>query len=208
MKKKCQQCGAEFEPKDHSERARFCGPRCSGLHCGQVRQQQILAERPPFVCKTCGVEFRNKEGPAHTRKNPPKYCSLACRDRARTTRVLLVCRQCGVSFERKAYMAEWSHHRGPFCSTECYGHWQRGKANEAAQSPGKTGPAWERARRAALDRDGSCCVLCGGDTHVEVHHKTPWKLGDPHLVENLETRCRACHHTVHQKHGRRARSRA
>ena len=208
MTKTCQQCGVVFEPKDHPDRAKFCSARCSGLHYGAMVQARILSERPAFVCNLCGQEFRTKEGPSHTRKNPPRYCSVGCRDKARVTRVSLVCRQCGTTFARKAHMAGWSKHRGPFCSSKCYGHWQRGKWLSAAPMPGKTGPAWERSRLAALERDGFRCVLCGCSERLEVHHVVAWKVGDLHAVENLETRCHVCHHRVHQKHGRRAKARA
>ena len=60
-----------------------------------------------------------------------------------------------------------------------------------------SGPAWDRARRAALDRDGWRC-RCGSPLDLEVHHVVALdKGGAPFALDNLQTLCRGCHIAVH-----------
>ena len=49
---------------------------------------------------------------------------------------------------------------------------------------------WERARRAALDRDNWRC-RCGSPVDLEVHHVVPLdRGGDPLALDNLLTLCK------------------
>lgn len=58
---------------------------------------------------------------------------------------------------------------------------------------------WDRARAAALGRDGHRCVRCGaGPLGLEVHHVEPrlgagYGAGCHHHLVNLETLCRRHH---------------
>lgn len=131
---------------------------------------------------------------------PPKFCSRACRDAARTTRVDLVCRQCGQTFQRKAYQETWSQERGPFCGQPCYGQWQRGRQGNRWNGPGRYSQEWEENRAVALERDGHRCVRCGrSGCLLQVHHVRHWNPDDPetHAVDNLETLCAGCHRRQH-----------
>ena len=57
-----------------------------------------------------------------------------------------------------------------------------------------SGPAWDRARRAVLDRDGWRCVECGSPVDLEAHHLQPiGRGGEPYALGNLATLCRGCH---------------
>lgn len=57
-------------------------------------------------------------------------------------------------------------------------------------------PEWARIRRAALERSGYCCALCGRSKqtlrmhgmHLEVHHRTYVRLGHE-LPEDLTVLC-------------------
>ena len=56
--------------------------------------------------------------------------------------------------------------------------------------------AWQRARKAALRRDGYRCTDCGKAGRMEVHHVKPlWKFPDqdPFFLDGLACLCRGCH---------------
>ena len=53
---------------------------------------------------------------------------------------------------------------------------------------------WAIVRRAAFERDGYRCVMCGRARRLRCDHILPLQLGgDPWDMENLQTLCRACH---------------
>ncbi len=149
-----------------------------------------------WICQHCGVSFVPKDK-GHLKRNPPQFCSRACRSASIRKRIEMKCDQCGVTFLRKRYLDGWSGFRGVFCSSACYGLWQRGKKAEKAPTPPKTGPEWDRARQAALDRDGHRCTACGSTRRLNVHHKEHWKPGDGHELDNLTTLCVPCHKLLH-----------
>ena len=65
--------------------------------------------------------------------------------------------------------------------------------------------AWERLRRAALDRDGWRCTRCGSPLDLECHHIVPLDKGGAALaLANVETLCRGCHLGEHLPAERRA----
>ena len=54
--------------------------------------------------------------------------------------------------------------------------------------------AWEKARKAALIRDGYRCRNCGKAGRLEVDHIVPLeKKGAAYDLANLRTLCRSCH---------------
>lgn len=77
--------------------------------------------------------------------------------------------------------------------------------------------AWERARRAALDRSHGLCEECIRRGLVRpaaiVHHRvplTPDNIGDPSVtlgLDNLECVCRDCHAAEHVELGTYGRAR-
>lgn len=160
-----------------------------------------------LTCQQCSARFRARQ----RSDKPRRYCSMACRDAAQTTRVTLTCRQCCRSFERKAYQRDWSQERGPFCGMACYGSWQRehtaGEANPnwAPHSPARYAGEWERNRLAALERDQHRCVECRSTRYLHVHHVVPWGAGqeDPHALDNLATLCARHHRSAHRALGGR-----
>ena len=59
---------------------------------------------------------------------------------------------------------------------------------------------WARVRRAAFERDGWRCVVCGRPGRLEAHHVTPLhKGGTPYDLGNLKTLCRSCHIERHRR---------
>lgn len=66
----------------------------------------------------------------------------------------------------------------------------------------KTPKLPKEERRAILERDSFCCVVCGiggkeSDIILEVHHKLPRSCGGTNDPSNLETRCVVCHDLWH-----------
>ncbi len=65
--------------------------------------------------------------------------------------------------------------------------------------------AWERLRRAALDRDDWKCTRCRAPDELEVHHVQALDRGGAALaLANVETLCRGCHIGAHLDPERRA----
>jgi 5-methylcytosine-specific restriction endonuclease McrA len=63
--------------------------------------------------------------------------------------------------------------------------------------------AWQRARKAALHRDGHRCVHCGATPtqalRLHVHHIVPRAQGGSHALGNLLTLCDVCHPLVERE---------
>ena len=59
------------------------------------------------------------------------------------------------------------------------------------------GPAWDRQRRQAFDRDGRRCQTCGRPGRLEAHHVVALDHGGTNDMFNLKTLCRACHIKIH-----------
>jgi hypothetical protein len=60
-------------------------------------------------------------------------------------------------------------------------------------------PGWSAIRKAALERDGHTCVICGfNGGRMNVHHVEPFGLVLKHELNNLVTLCTSCHHQVHR----------
>jgi hypothetical protein len=60
-------------------------------------------------------------------------------------------------------------------------------------------PGWSAMRKAALERDGHACVICGfSGGRLNVHHVEPFALVLKHELSNLVTLCTSCHHQVHR----------
>lgn len=52
-------------------------------------------------------------------------------------------------------------------------------------------PSW--ARRLVVERDGYCCVYCGGtEGPFHIDHRTPVRLGGADVPENLVVACAPC----------------
>lgn len=68
----------------------------------------------------------------------------------------------------------------------------RDQRNNAAR--GGNGWAWQRTRRAVLERDGYRCVACGAaGVRFEVDHIVPLANGGTNEPVNLRTLCISCH---------------
>ena len=63
---------------------------------------------------------------------------------------------------------------------------------------GAKGPAWERQRRQAFDRDRWRCQVCGKSGRLEAHHLTEIAHGGSNDLNNLQSVCRTCHIEMHR----------
>jgi len=61
------------------------------------------------------------------------------------------------------------------------------------------GASFSNRRKAAKERDGNRCRICGFEHFVHVHHIKPRKLGGEHAIENLITLCPNHHGMAHAK---------
>jgi len=69
-------------------------------------------------------------------------------------------------------------------------------------------PEWRDKRQLIMQRDLNCCIICKGDTGLQVHHrqyhfnvrqnqfKLPWDYPDQILI----TLCESCHKRGHSKY--------
>ena len=107
--KTCESCGKPL--KERTDRVvRFCSRACFGKSCRKEPKQTR--------CKECGNLF-----PVSSRHPRQRFCSLTCRDKARSTIQIVPCDQCGEPTQEKASrIRKLSHH---FCSWECYTEWMR-----------------------------------------------------------------------------------
>ena len=57
--------------------------------------------------------------------------------------------------------------------------------------------AYERQRRAVLERDGWRCQHCGSRDNLHLHHQLFLSHGGPDSAENLIVLCAECHQALH-----------
>lgn len=69
-----------------------------------------------LLCQYCGNTFRYRRPTVP--QGAGKYCSDACRDRARQSRINCVCLTCGVAFTLRASRIDKGE--GKYCSVACY----------------------------------------------------------------------------------------
>lgn len=95
----------------------------------------------------------------------------------------------GNSFPRALFLVK-SRFRNP----KLFYHAFRNRGQSSEELPEN----WESIRKTVLERDGFCCVVCGGENlELHVDHIIPRKWGGSHEKDNLRTLCRHCHRCRH-----------
>lgn len=177
----------------------FCSDECMS----EFRKSRVRLE-----CSYCEEEFsvvpsRLDEG--------RKYCSRECfcKNEKEIRRETVQCAQCGE--EKEIWKSMINRRDKHFCNKQCEGEWisenRTGENNPRYVEGGRYyGENWQKARRAALERDGHECIECGKGREeqyaktgrdLNVHHITPIRKFDnpsnANGLENLETLCSKCH---------------
>lgn len=204
----CPGCGVEFEQRIPAQK--YCTAECGFKH----RPRPEVTAKKACTCEWCGSEFWTWNS------RPGRFCSSQCRSEfgahqpkgQRAKMVTVCCEICGKEF---VVFASYFKLRGSrFCSLAC----KRKGASLDKMSAGNPnyiggtrfpnrGRNWLSQRRAALNRDGGKCCVCGFKPRptqkrmIDVHHITPYKdFGGDYLkaneLTNLITLCRRCHGRV------------
>jgi len=226
----CEACGERF----HSEHERaYCSDACreSSVSFAGEDNPNYGGGKDRTDCERCGETFAyypsEKEGlycadcveaggwqttPTASGEDNPRW---------RGGRDTYECAVCGESVERWPADADGD---AVLCSESCRSDWLseaftgEGHPNWAGGGVGPYGPGWAATRRAALDRDGHACVLCGRGTDAigrnpDVHHLVPVRRfvaaddrerADAHRLGNVLALCPGCHRRVEAADGRGA----
>lgn len=203
----CQSCGVTFQAE---KKQTYCSKKCQNL----ARTTKKIDK----VCTCCGKTF--------TTRHDAKFCSFACYTESRKV-IPRKCKRCGKTFIpryatirycsqdcrykdkmrprgkcgwcgkplkalRRAYCsircAQLGLHHIPYNEQHCAGY----------------GPNWEEQKKAAKERDGYVCRICGKvgkNGWLHVHHFNPfdsfngdWKTAND--LSNIICLCPSCHRRV------------
>jgi len=152
-------------------------------------------------CVGCGKRF--SPYPSTIGRSGIRFCSRRCRVDSgyRPAMLDVSCYYCGAQFKRtRAAIAREIH---TFCSKTCAWNYNSGPRNRGWRGGirGWRGMGWERARKAARQRD-KVCRLCGKTPkencqRLSVDHIVPYStFDDPEQandLSNLVSLCRSCH---------------
>lgn len=58
---------------------------------------------------------------------------------------------------------------------------------------------WGSIRIQCFKRDGYKCIKCGSNRNLTVNHKIPPRFGGKNKLNNLETLCKECHESLHNR---------
>ena len=190
----CSFCGSRFEV-DRAQRnwqhVKYCSDSCrKGVAAAACRQSYIPRDASQRNCIRCGKTF--------LKHGKQKYCSKECstevkRERSKRPVRTIKCVYCGEEFNSPRFSGKTKH-----CSDKC-------KYRDARIRHGdpRTPAAYQKEFRALrpiiLKRD-KCCVLCGSDERLYIHHLD--SKGSQHKEwnnseDNLVALCQICHTDIH-----------
>lgn len=159
-----------------------------------------LGDKRAFVCKGCGIKFRD-----HRPRRV--YCSRKCHGLSMKKRKILKCDYCRKEYSVPSSTEKWNKIRGHkhnFCSRLCKSHsftgnnhprWIIDRNGLKCRPLGNV--AHKEWKKLIFERDDYTCVLCrekGG--RLESHHIKRWK-DYPELrydTDNGVTLCIKCHY--------------
>lgn len=186
--KVCPNCGRDFYTR--ATKVNFCSRAC-------YDQSRAKLTR---ICPVCENIFIARSA-THT------CCSIACRSLLQSradSKSVFTCKWCQKEF------VEWAYRQPRFCSRQCNAEWSSRQPKPTTRRAGvvpERGANWKLQRRAALERDGYKCAICGRKMlagkrrNIHVHHIQPYRLfaGDylaANALPNLITLCSKCHTQV------------
>lgn len=217
--RECGECGSAF----HSEyEKRYCSDDCreSAVSFEGANNPNYRGGKGSTACEICGDTFEYWPS-----EKPGLYCERCVEEKQwRHERDIrgernprwnggkrtVECDTCQKTVKRQPNRLRAEH---VFCSKECQYEWLSeaftgdGHPNWKGGSNPNYGPGWRRAKRAALERDGRECVLCGKTKadlgrNPDVHHIVPVRAfletpvtteRDAHYPDNLVSLCITCH---------------
>lgn len=226
----CAECGAsfysEYEKKYCSDDCRDVAVSVAGVDNPNYRNASSRTS-----CVLCGATFEY-----YPSEKPGYYCSDCVETEAWRTpidldgennprwkggRRRMPCDVCGAVVTRYPSNADGDV---VLCSEACRSQWLSeiftgdGHPNWNGGGVGSYGPGWAAVRRAALERDGYECVLCGTSRadlgrNPDVHHIVPVRrfvdspvltISDAHSLDNVVALCPSCHRRAEFGHVTRA----
>lgn len=203
----CADCGVEFY--DEKARRTYCED-CDAEAGEKNGNYANATERTR--CAECGDSFEyypfNKDG-VYCPDCVEKADGVVPTEDSAVARIEVHCENCDATLECHPSRVESSSY-GEFCDLDWYGEWVSGNVVGTSHQQWEGGQiqygtAWWQVRRAAWERDGYECQLCGAGREQigrrpDVHHIKPVRsFDDPsaaHHLENVVCLCRSCHRRV------------
>lgn len=207
----CECCKKEFtRMAKFTGKYIYCSNKCRtlglSLHPNKKRKGEYK------VCPNCQKSFYVLPGQLNTRI----YCSYPCANESYKNRYYLNCKVCSKEYERPKSQVKW---RGTnYCSTECQ------NVGASIYKSGENSPGWKGGisyqgkrirkniewktwRKSVFERDNYTCKICndrsGKNNPVELHPHHIKSFSKFHElrfdVNNGITLCVKCHHELHKK---------
>jgi hypothetical protein len=179
----CKHCQTTFYGKG-SGRGMYCTEECRKSEGRpDVTNGRKGIEK---TCPQCETSFY-----VHPSTIKQVYCSPKCL--SQTTKQSRNCVICDAIFVTTQSKRQATCSKK--CATELQSRIRQGEKSTFWRG-GKMAPyvgIWKTQRRAARERDGYQCVLCGSTDRIQVHHIIPFRYSQSHDLTNLVTLCRSCH---------------
>lgn len=153
-------------------------------------------EAEQFLCQQCGKLFLRRK----RKQKLQAYCTLACKNLARQSRITLVCQNCGKEFTRIPSKMKIAKHGYQFCSRKCKDYAQSINGTCNAIKPTHYGQAnYIYNAKHLLDRVTNPRCDCGeARIYCLIVHHIDGDRTNNH-DSNLEVVCGTCHMLRHLK---------
>lgn len=160
-------------------------------------------------CPACRKFFEVSE--SRIKHGRGVHCSRACQyltNRNKLAKpVACACIGCGQMFTSSpSRLSTTRKGSGKYCTRACRDQHWKGDLNpnwQGGSRVNKRGSHWQAIRRRILERD-KCCVACGSDERLHIHHVLPFRLFDSPADANDETNlvalCPPCHRREDARH--------
>lgn len=226
----CSRCGDAFY-SDYAKK--YCSDECYNRSVSYegADNPNYRGGKETTACEICDTEFDY-----YPSEKPGLYCPTCVENggwrherdisaernpRWNGGKITFSCDVCETEVER---YPNQMYGEASFCGRSCFEEWLsdtftgEGHPNWRGGGNGSYGKGWNDIRKAALERDGYSCVICGTDAddlgrNPDVHHLVPVRLfvespiltiTDAHTLDNVVTLCPSCHRRAEFGHISRA----
>jgi len=164
-------------------KTKFCSRKCKATYYMKTKERhpRWKGGNIEIKCSWCGKPILRSNYEANHHKN--FYCSTVCEGKWKsehikgknhpkwTGKIKKICEYCKKEFYVFPYRKN-----ARFCSMECSSKGYSGDKHHCWKGGwvGYYGKNWKTQRKKALKRDNCSCVLCSGETHLNVHHIIPF----------------------------------